>query len=200
MRLASSVFVLVGLVSSVAHAESGVCHALDVKLQPEKRADLRGANNQPPQIVVWVEDARGNFIDTVFITQETGTYGLGNRPGRMDFNSAPAWPYGRRTTVFPVWAEKQPARYDTIVFQDGNESNLSHRADQSSHENHYCRPMDPDGGKDAPLYDALSCASPNAVNTDKGKRDAAVKSKYPPRQDVVMEADVDDPRSERSPR
>ena len=92
---------------ATAVADEGVCHVVDVQLQPQKRTDLRPGKQLPPQIVIWVEDAAGNFVDTVFITQQTGTYGLGNRPGRMDFNSAPLWPYGKRITTFPVWAEKK---------------------------------------------------------------------------------------------
>src|SRR5580698_9617390 len=34
------------------------------------------------QIVAWLETASGTYVDTVFITQQTGTFGLGNRPGR----------------------------------------------------------------------------------------------------------------------
>ena len=178
---------------STAVAAPGVCHIVDVQMQPEARSDLRPARNMPPQIVVWVEDTEGTFVDTVFITQSVGTYGLGNRPGRYDFNSAPGWPYGRRTTTFPVWATKKPERFDSIVFQDGNENNLSHAFDQSSRESHFCRPMtpDPQNPKDSVHYDALTCASPSTVFTDKGKRDAAVQSKYPPRQDATRNPGLD---------
>lgn len=183
---------VIGLLSP-AVAAPGVCHIVDVQMQPEARTDLRPARNQPPQIVVWVEDAQGNFIDTVFITQAVGTYGLGNRPGRYDFNSAPNWPYGRRTTTFPVWATKKPERFDSIMFQDGNENNLSHAFDESSREQHFCRPMtpDPNSVKDAPHYDAMTCASPNAVFTDKGRREPSIESKYPPRQDMTRSPGAD---------
>ena len=49
-----------------------------------------------PQIVIWIEKPTGQYVDTIFITQQTGLYGIGNRPGRFDFNSGPNWPYGRR--------------------------------------------------------------------------------------------------------
>ncbi len=169
---------------ATAVADEGVCHVVDVQLQPQKRTDLRPGKQLPPQIVIWVEDAAGNFVDTVFITQQTGTYGLGNRPGRMDFNSAPLWPYGKRITTFPVWAEKKPERFDSIIFQDGNENNLSHRVEQSSIEPHYCRPMQP-SGSDGVKFDAMTCASPTTTHTDKGIRSNLQKSKYPPRQDMV---------------
>ncbi|MGE3765828.1 MAG: hypothetical protein AB7L94_26440, partial [Kofleriaceae bacterium] len=60
-------------VSLPAVAAPGVCHVVDVQMQPEARVDLRPARNMPPQIVVWVEDTQGNFIDTEFITQSVGT-------------------------------------------------------------------------------------------------------------------------------
>lgn len=174
-----------------AFADEGVCHVVDVQLQPQKRSDLRAGMQLPPQIVIWVEDVNGNFLDTVFITQKTGTYGLGNRPGRMDFNSAPLWPYGKRITTFPVWAEKKPERFDSIVFQDGGENNLSHAVAQSSLDPFYCRPMQPTG-TDGVKFDAMTCASPNSTHTDKGLRSNLATSKYPPRQDMVRSAE-DDP-------
>jgi len=41
------------------------------------------------QMVAWLEKTDGTFVDTLYITAKTGLYGLGNRPGRMDFNSGP---------------------------------------------------------------------------------------------------------------
>ena len=76
-------------------------------------------------------------------------YGLGNRPGRFDFNSGPNWPYGRRITMFPVWAHRTRRghrvaarpRVPDVVYQNGDENNLSHPFNQSSREMHYCRPL-----------------------------------------------------------
>ncbi len=180
--------IVVSLVPATAIAEPGVCHAVDIELQPEARSDVRPGNVHAPQIVVWVETADGTFVDTVFITQAVGTYGIGNRPGRFDFNSGPAWPYGRRITTFPVWADKKPERFDSIVFNNGEEGNLSHPVNESSKELHFCRPLTPD----EPNYDAITCASPNGIDTDKGQRDAA-PSKYPPRQDMTRDPQRDDP-------
>jgi hypothetical protein len=187
---------LAGVVAGAApvSADVGVCHSVDVTLKPQKRTDLRTGRQQPPQMVAWIEDASGHYVTTIFITQATGTYGLGNRPGRFDFNSGPHWPYGRRVNVFPVWAERKPERYDSIVFQDGVDDNLSHRFDQSSPEPHFCRPMQANApSPDHTAYDAMSCAS-SMVYTDKGQRDASMQSKYPPRQDVAESPglDVDD--------
>ena len=171
-----------------ARAGGGECRVVDIQLQPQKRTDVRPGKQMPPQIVIWVEDAAGNFIDTVFITQKTGTYGIGNRPGRMDFNSAALWPYGKRITTFPVWADKKPERFDAIVFQDNAENNLSHRVDQSSSDPYFCRPMQPTGA-DGVKFDAMSCASPSTTHTDKGMRSSSTQSKYPPRQDMARAAE-----------
>lgn len=189
---AVAVLVLSSFEPSPARADlhAGRCQVVDVDLQPSKRNDLPNGINPPPQIVVWVEDSAGNYIDTVFITKQTGTHGLGNRPGRSDFNSGPLWPYGRRTAVFPVWAHKKlPLEFDEVAFQNGDENNLSHPFDESSRDANFCRPMQPS----EPAWDALSCASPNAVFTDKGVLMPARKSKYPPRQDITRAAGLDSP-------
>src|SRR3569623_1031527 len=57
-------------------------------------------------------------IDTIFITQQTGTFGLGNRPGRFDFNTGPNWPYGRRITTFPVWSHANGQQFPQLIFQN----------------------------------------------------------------------------------
>ncbi len=190
--------VVVGSVLALAlvpsPADAGECHLVDVQFQPERRTDLGPAKSPAPQIVIWLEDAAGNYKETLFITQLTGTYGLGNRPGRWDFNSGPQWPYGRRLGVFPVWAHrKTPADFDSIVFQPttdqipADDNNLSHPFNKSSRELHFCRPMQPE----EPAYDALSCASPNSVFTDKGVRNADTRNPYPPRQDVTRAPGMD---------
>ncbi|HEY4182113.1 MAG TPA: CFI-box-CTERM domain-containing protein [Kofleriaceae bacterium] len=167
-------------------ASPGECHVVDVNFKLQNREDLVESKAMLPQVVVWVEKADGTYVDTLYITQQTGTYGLGNRPGRFDFNSARNWPYGRRITTFPVWAHKKtPLEFDTIRYQNSDENNLSHPFTQSSHEAHFCRPMTPMEA------DAVSCASPNAVFTDKGVRDASTRSNYPPRQDIVRAPGMD---------
>jgi hypothetical protein len=42
-----------------------------------------------------------------------------------------------------------------------------------------------------PAYDALSCASPNVVFTDKGMRNAETRNPYPPRQDILRSPGMD---------
>src|SRR6478736_4705456 len=105
---------LAPLVATTAHAD-GQCHVVDVEITPTEALQVGG----------WVEKPDGTFVDTIYITRKTGTYGLGNRPGRFDFNSGPApdtghddlWPYGRRITVFPVWAHRHGLTFPEVDFQ-----------------------------------------------------------------------------------
>jgi len=186
---------LLGLSFALSPATSTAeqCQNVDVDFLP---ADLTAPMKVPLQIVAWIEDRSGNFIETVFITRQVGTFGLGNRPGRADFNSGPLWPYGRRVMVFPVWAHRYDAARPTakppydhppfpeVVFQNADDSNLSHPYNQSSRELHYCRPlMSSEAGW--PQADAGTCAS--SVFTDKGVLGTG-KSLYPPRADIVKTA------------
>jgi hypothetical protein len=160
-----------------AAADPNACRLLDVTLQPAISGDAQ-LDRYAPQIVAWLEDAAGNFVDTVYITQATGTFGIGNRPGRYDFNSSPFWPYGRRITTFPVWSMRQPLRWQQLVFQDGDDNDLSHSGAKSSRELHFCRPLhNPDE------MDAVSCPSEQSVFTDKGTF-STTESRYPPRADL----------------
>ena len=161
------------------------------------------------QIVIWLEDGSGNFMDTLFITQQTGSFGLGNRPGRFDFNSGPLWPYGRRITTFPVWAHRNGQHFPAVLFQDlvddmdqpvqdpsycielpdtadnyasCGENDLSHESTLSSREAHYCHPLLPSD----PSWDAMTC--PSVSFTDKGvfSTDPSFDTGYPPRADLTQ--------------
>ncbi|MDB4959958.1 MAG: Fibronectin type domain protein [Myxococcales bacterium] len=160
------------------------------------------------QIVAWVEDATGKYLDTIYLTRKVGVFGLGNRPGRFDFNSGPVpnpaahvddmWPYGRRVTTFPVWAHRHGLSFPKVVFQNGDENGLSHSSSESSSEHDpYCRPLlkdaDPSqcGCMDKMMWDTGTCATP--AFSDKGKLSATEKSLYPPRVDVTRQAGVDSP-------
>ncbi|MBZ0235084.1 MAG: fibronectin type III domain-containing protein [Deltaproteobacteria bacterium] len=138
------------------------------------------------QIVVWVEDTAGNFVGTLYVTDAVGRRGIGNRPGRFDFNSGPMWPYGRRITTFPVWAHRHGETYPVLLFQNNEDSNLSHPFSQSSQETHFCRPLRPDEA----AWDTGSCAS--AIFTDKGRFDTNQTSLYPPREDIARVEGIDD--------
>ena len=169
-------FILVAVPAS-ALAEEGVCKIVDLDFLPAQIATA-SPHRASSQLVAWIEDPSGKFVDTVLITQETGTFGLGNRPGRSDFNSGPLWPYGRRVTVFPVWAHRHGLSFDEVVFQNGDENNLSHAFQESSREPHFCRPLIPSEA----MWDAGTCAT--AAFTDKGVL-GSKPSLYPPRNDLL---------------
>ncbi|HTJ46615.1 MAG TPA: fibronectin type III domain-containing protein [Kofleriaceae bacterium] len=165
------------LMTGVAYAEKQQCHVVDVEFTPA--ANL--------QIVVWLEDTQGTYLDTAFITQLTGTYGLGNRPGIKDFNSAWHWPYGRREYTFPVWAHRHGMSFPRVQFQNDDEYNLSHPFEQSSQETFFCRPL----MEGEVQWDTQTCSS--SVFTDKGLLNTGNTSLYPPRADLTMHQGIDDP-------
>src|SRR5262245_52974432 len=105
-------------------ADTPQCHVVDVEFTPADQL----------QIVVWLEDSAGNYIDTAYITQLTGTYGIGNRPGIKDFNSGWHWPYGRREETFPVWAHRHGMTFPKVGFQNEDDYDLSHPFEESSQE------------------------------------------------------------------
>jgi hypothetical protein len=170
----------IAALTSPAAADPAQCRIVDVTLQPSTGNDDRF----PPQIVAWIEDPSGGFVATALITEAVGTYGLGNRPGRFDFNSSRFWPYGRRTTTFPVWSTKQPLRWPMLVFQDDDDNDLSHSGAKSSDEHHYCRPL-----HNPNELDATTCPSSKAY-TDKGKLSSTMIG-YPPRADLTRDSSKD---------
>jgi hypothetical protein len=179
---AAAVFLTFAMWPSGAASET--CRVLDVAFT------TAGASNPnyefAPQIVAWLEDPAGNFVDTVLITRQTGSYGIGNRPGRFDFNSGPLWPYGRRTTTFPVWSNKQPLEWPMLVFQDDDDNDLSHSTGQSSEDFKFCRPLKSTEGD----WDAMTC--PSVTNlSDKGKPHPSMTVRYPPRNDLTLRAEDD---------
>jgi len=181
VRTAAALFALALVPAGTSAADT--CRVLDVGFTFAEGSTTREFT---PQIVAWLEDTAGNFVDTVLITRETGTYGIGNRPGRFDFNSGPLWPYGRRTTVFPVWSHRQPLEWPMLVFQDDDDNDLSHSTGVSSQDFRFCRPLRTNEGD----WDAMTC--PSATNlTDKGKPDAAMKVRYPPRNDLERRQEDD---------
>ena len=117
-RVAPWAISAVMLLATDARAEISQCHVIEVDFIPATNESTQSARHERSQMVMWLERADGLYIDTFYITAETGRFGLGNRPGRFDFNSGPMWPYGRRITTFPVWAHRKPQRYPEVVFQD----------------------------------------------------------------------------------
>lgn len=161
-------------------ADAQQCRVVELQLTPQ--AEL--------QIVAWLETSTGEYVDTLYVTDAVGRYGIGNRPGILEFNSGPDWPYGRREAVFPVWAHRHGEQFDAVVFQNSTastERDLSHPFDQSSLESHFCRPL----RSDEAGWDTGTC--PSTIYTDKGKLSSSQKSNYPPRSDVSAKGtDSDD--------
>lgn len=158
------------------------------------RLDFRPSGD--PQIAIWLEDEQGTFVETLMVTRTTGTFGLGNRPGRPDFGGGYLWPYGRREMVLPVWAHRRGATYPRLVFQDCREDSLGWHERHSSEEPYYCRPLSSQESR----IDALSCPT-TRFSSDKGiplsevnrstpecqalfARYANPMSFYPPRNDL----------------
>jgi hypothetical protein len=175
--VAAALAVQAGLAAPAARADDQ-CHVVDVALTPTDKL----------QLVAWITRPDGTYVDTIYITQQTGRYGLGNRPGRFDFNSGPLWPYGRRVMVFPVWAhQKTPEAFPEVIFQNSpddpetcwtlvndasgrnfaacGENNLSHPMGQSSQELHYCQPLQPGTSAWDTVADTLTCATPAGTPT-----------------------------------
>lgn len=171
------------LVPAVAQAErpEGVCIQFSVDFTPASAL----------QIVGWLETPDGTYVDTLFITQKTGRFGLGNRPGRADFNTGSqtgdTFPYGRRIQTFPVWAARHGIDFPAVVFQNGDENNLSHPLAQSSPEvpPPYCRPLQPSEAG----WDTGTCAS--QTYSDKGRLSETLTTRYPPRSDLTRKPGVD---------
>jgi len=158
-----------------AGAPAAACRVFQLEMTPSPEL----------QIVVWLEDSSGTFVDTLYITRATGSWGLGNRPGMMELNDAFLWPYGRRESTFPIWAHRHGVIYPRIVFQDGQEDDVSHAFTQSSLEGTYCRPFKTGDPTLAQSMDSGTCAT--SAYTDKGKfaTSGELTSLYPPRNDVT---------------
>lgn len=106
-----------------------------------------------PQLAIWLEDEGGRFVDTIMVTRLIGSYGLGNRPGRPDFGTGYAWPYGKRESALPIWAHRRGVTYDRLVFQDCKERAIRYHNPISSVDRFYCRPTTPAEH----AVDAISC-------------------------------------------
>jgi hypothetical protein len=139
------------------------------------------------QIAIWLEDTQGNFVKDVYVTQATGTLGIGNRPGIWNFLSSWHFPYGPRTNVLPIWGHKRGKTYPKIVFYDDKEAyqdSLGWHESTSSDEPYFCRPLT--AVENENILDTMSCPSPNSFHSDKGRfADGGQQTIYPPRTDIV---------------
>jgi hypothetical protein len=150
------------------------------------------------QIAIWLEDAQGNFLADVFVTQATGKLGIANRPGEFLFLSSWRAPYGARESVLPVWAHRRGKTYPKIVFHDpnqGNHDSVGFHEASSSPETYFCRPLTPSEDVAIQKMDVMTCPSPATFSSDKGEFAKDLPpSHYPPRNDLTeFEAGDDHP-------
>jgi hypothetical protein len=165
------------------------CRVIDLELQP---ADLPGtAFPARPQIAAWIEEVVSPgveaYYDTIFVTNATGRFGIGNRVGVFGMKSGPRWPYGARPDVLPVWAHRHGLTWPLVHFQNGDglpgapndpDHSITHGIAYCSVETTFARPLHPN----EPEWDAGSSAT--VIRTDKGQFHPSVQSPYPPRADI----------------
>lgn len=184
--------------AAVARADGPSCSDIEVTFKPTPNM----------QIAIWVEDASGKYIDTVYVTRMTGTLGLANRPGLSKFKSDFRFPYGRRDMVLPVWANKRDKRYGYVVMggkfgasetqcaangiaaSECDDGTIGYHFMVSSPEPFYCSPR---GGVKTKVngVDTMTCAS--SFYGSKGAYAAApLYSLYPPRADLSAFVDEHD--------
>jgi hypothetical protein len=170
----------VALLAGAARADDS-CPQLTVSMTPSENL----------QIVAWLEDAAGNYVDTIFITDATGLRGIGNRPGQFGMKSGPLWPYGKRLDVFPIWAHRHGQTFPMVVWQSfpDETGEINAPFGESSREAYFCRPL----VESEAMWDTGTCAT--VVFTDKGTYSPQTVG-YPPRADHPRanadSADVDD--------
>ncbi len=181
------------LLAAAGAARGDDCRSVEVRFAPAVR-DL--------QIAVWIEDAQGRYVDTVYVTRLTGTFGLANRPGTPLLKTDLRWPYGRREMVLPVWAHRRGAAgftYPKVVMggvcgnspasqcPDGTpcggeceDSTIAYHEKVSSLERFYCAP-----GRATQVMDVITCASEKGATLSKGAYASNERSFYPPRADLT---------------
>ncbi len=194
--------VLLGLFAPQAPVYAQSSHLLEIEFTPTKRA----------QIAIWIENDDGDFLQTVRLTQAVAYRGVGNRPGAMLMNSGYRWPYGRREGILPVWGHRRSeapgaAQFQRVIFQNRTYEGLASRtANDFSSDPYFCLSFNIASTQKEGL-DAVTCASANAFNSDKGRyitqgdvdggyhepfpgwqssdtRPLGLYSNYPPRRDV----------------
>ncbi len=85
------VFILLIITSALPAASSGI---IDFYFQP---------NDNVTQFAIWVENAGGEYVGTVFLTNFIGRRGGGNRTASPDIDSGD----GNRLSALPVWSFKR---------------------------------------------------------------------------------------------
>ncbi|MDC0715868.1 CFI-box-CTERM domain-containing protein [Nannocystis bainbridge] len=141
------------------------------------------------QLAIWLEDRDGQHALDVLVTQATGKYGIGNRPGRWDFLSSWRAPYGPRPSVLPIWAHGTGKTYPRVVFFDDeplDQESLGWHENSSTAESYFCIPLTPEAHETV-VVDTMTCPSPKNFSTDKGRFDPrGGTSVYPPRNDLLV--------------
>lgn len=164
------------------------------------------------QIAIWIENARGDLLRTLLLTDAVARRGIGNRPGASQMNSGFHWPYGRREGALPVWGTRRASApgaqpFQRVIFQNrASEGYATRNSEDYSPDDYFCLSfMQKLSSRDA--LDAVSCATP--FSSDKGRfigqadldkgyaepwrnpadgsdrmRPLSAHSLYPPRQDV----------------
>jgi hypothetical protein len=139
-------------------------------------------------MAIWIEDKDGVHVQDVLVTQATGKYGIGNRPGRWDFLSSWRAPYGPRPSVLPVWAHRRGKTYPKLIFHDDDPADLESlgwHEDWSTPESYFCKPLTP-SEHEVISVDTKTCPSPQGFNSDKGRFDPkGTTAVYPPRNDLI---------------
>jgi hypothetical protein len=185
---------LVGLilVTGVARADAP-CRTVEIAFKPVKNL----------QLAVWIEDNKGNYVATAFVTRLTGTFGLANRIGNHFLHAAVRFPYGRRDMVLPVWAHKRNKTYGFVTMggaagnststcpntiADGSgacdDNTIAYHAGVSSPEPFYCSPSGGMITQNSQGVDVVTCASSFYGSKGAYATDGRV-SYYPPRADLT---------------
>jgi len=74
--------------------------------------------------------------------------GIGNRPGAAQMNSGFRWPYGRRESVLPVWAQRRAAapgagQFHRVIFQNRKSEGFASRTSvDSTLDQYFCLAFD----------------------------------------------------------
>ena len=152
------------------------CFALTIFPGGEARAqrivEVTFTPTERAQIAMWLETADGEFVRTIRLTEATALRGIGNRPGALQMNSGFHWPYGRREGVLPIWAHRRAAAqgpFRRVIFQDRLYEGLASRtSNDASPDDYYCLSFN-SAASSRDALDAVSCASANVFNSDKGR-------------------------------
>jgi hypothetical protein len=169
--------------------DATICVPMELQFQP-------GAPDL--QIVIWIEDANGNFVDTLYLTSLTALRGLGNRPGAALLKTGDRWPFGRREMVLPIWAHRRNHHYRLVMMGGAcgnspqgvcpNGSLCGGDCDDTTIAYHSRVESTPE-----PYYIDPFSMTPNHPSVKGAYADQSQYSLYPPRGDLTTVAPQDSP-------